>query len=214
MVLDKTITVFRYITEKDAFERYYKNHLAKRLLFGRSVSDDAERGMLGKLKVECGYQFTQKLEGMFNDMKISVETMQSYRQHLQNIAVSQANFKLREGRLSPVLQPPELEISVTVMTSTFWPMSHTASTCVLPESLSRSCKSFEHYYLSRHSGRRLTWQPSLGNADVRVQFKARKHDLNVSTFALIILLLFEDVEDDGFLTYGVCGIATLVGDLR
>ena len=46
------MTVFRYITDKDVFERYYKNHLAKRLLLGRSVSDDAERGMLAKLKVE------------------------------------------------------------------------------------------------------------------------------------------------------------------
>lgn len=213
MILDKTITVFRYITEKDAFERYYKNHLAKRLLFGRSVSDDAERGMLAKLKVECGYQFTQKLEGMFNDMKISAETMQIYRQHLQNTSVSQGSFK-SSGEGSALFQPPELEISVIVMTSTFWPMSHTASTCVLPEVLARSCKSFEHYYLSRHSGRRLTWQPSLGNADVRVQFNARKHDLNVSSFGLIILLLFEDVEDDGYLTYEVCGVAAFVEDLH
>jgi cullin 3 len=87
-VLDKTITVFRYITEKDAFERYYKNHLAKRLLLGRSVSDDAERGMLAKLKVECGYQFTQKLEGMFHDMKISADTMQAYRKYLEGVSVS------------------------------------------------------------------------------------------------------------------------------
>jgi cullin 3 len=87
LVLDKTITVFRYITEKDAFERYYKNHLAKRLLLGRSVSDDAERGMLAKLKVECGYQFTQKLEGMFHDMKISADTMQAYRKYLEGTSV-------------------------------------------------------------------------------------------------------------------------------
>ncbi|KAF8420313.1 Cullin family-domain-containing protein [Boletus edulis BED1] len=194
LVLDKTITVFRYITEKDAFERYYKNHPAKRLLFGRSVSDDAERGILAKLKVECGYQFTQKLEGMFiNDMRISSETMQDYRQHLQNIS------------------PLGLEIFVTAMTSTFWPMSYTASTCIFPEILSRSCKNFENFYLSRHSGRRLTWQLSLGNADVRrIQFKFRKHDLNVSTFALIILLLFEDVGDDGFLTYEAIKSTTLI----
>ena len=81
-MLDKTITVFRFITDKDVFERYYKGHLAKRLLLGRSVSDDAERGMLAKLKVECGYQFTQKLEGMFHDMKISTDTMEGYRDHL------------------------------------------------------------------------------------------------------------------------------------
>lgn len=83
-VLDKTITVFRFLTEKDVFERYYKNHLAKRLLLGRSVSDDAERGMLAKLKVECGYQFTQKLEGMFHDMKLSADAMDAYKTHLEN----------------------------------------------------------------------------------------------------------------------------------
>jgi len=43
----------RYLQEKDVFEKYYKQHLAKRLLSGRTVSDDAERGMLVKLKTEC-----------------------------------------------------------------------------------------------------------------------------------------------------------------
>ncbi len=86
-VLDKTIIVFRYLTDKDVFDRYYKGHLAKRLLLGRSVSDDAERGMLAKLKVECGYQFTQKMEGMFHDMRISADTMQAYRNHLLTTTV-------------------------------------------------------------------------------------------------------------------------------
>ena len=69
--------------------------------------------------------------------------------------------------------------------------------------MSKACKQFEQFYFSRHSGRRLTWQYSLGNADVKVTFKARKHELNVATFALMILLLFENIEDDGFLTYQV-----------
>lgn len=43
--------IFRYLQEKDVFEKYYKQHLAKRLLLGRSVSDDAERTMIAKLKV-------------------------------------------------------------------------------------------------------------------------------------------------------------------
>ncbi|KAF5377370.1 hypothetical protein D9757_008038 [Collybiopsis confluens] len=185
VVLEKTITVFRYLLEKDIFERYYKNHLAKRLLHARSVSDDAERGMLAKLKVECGYQFTQKLEGMFHDIKISFDTMQSFKEHISKT-------------LSP---PPAIDISVIVMTSTFWPMSHSSSPCNLPHQLLNATKPFERFYLSRHSGRRLTWQPSLGNADVRVAFKNRKHDLNVATFALAILLLFEELGDDDFLTY-------------
>ena len=70
------------------FERYYKVHRSKRLLYGRSISDDAERGMIAKLKIECGFQFTQKLEGMFNDMKISAEAMDAYRRHLLKHTVS------------------------------------------------------------------------------------------------------------------------------
>ena len=87
VILDKTIVVFRFLTEQDVFERYYKAHLAKRLLFGRSVSDDAERGMLSKLKIECGFQFTQKMEGMFTDMKVSTETMGAYRHQLAKTTV-------------------------------------------------------------------------------------------------------------------------------
>lgn len=82
-------------------------------------------------------------------------------------------------------------------------MSHSSASCIFPEILTRACKSFEQFYLSRHSGRRLAWQPSLGNADIRVQFKTRKHDINVSTFAIVILLLFENLADDEFLTYEV-----------
>ena len=64
------------------------------------------------------------------------------------------------------------------------------------------------FYLSRHSGRRLAWQLNLGNADIRVAFKQRKHDLNVSTLALVILLLFERLAEGEFLTFEVsfvCG---------
>ncbi|PPQ69073.1 hypothetical protein CVT26_003548 [Gymnopilus dilepis] len=189
VILDKTITIFRFVLEKDVFERYYKGHLAKRLLQGRSVSDDAERGMLAKLKVECGVQFTQKMEGMFNDMRISADTTKEYLEHVSRTTA------------------PEVEISVTIMTSNAWPITHSASACILPPEMSKACKSFEKFYLDRHSGRRLSWQLSLGNADVVVQFKNRVHELNVATFALVILLLFEE---DGLLTYSYIKEATQI----
>ena len=50
--------------------------------------------MLGKLKVECGYQFTQKLEGMFHDMRISSDAMEAYREYLSKTTVS-------DSRISP-----------------------------------------------------------------------------------------------------------------
>ena len=47
--------------------------------------------MLGKLKLESGYQFTSKLEGMFNDMKVSVDAMEDYRNWLEDRTVSQTS---------------------------------------------------------------------------------------------------------------------------
>ncbi|KIM39866.1 hypothetical protein M413DRAFT_19621 [Hebeloma cylindrosporum] len=195
-ILDKTITIFRFITEKDVFERYYKGHLAKRLLLGRSVSDDAERGMLAKLKVESGVQFTQKMEGMFNDMKISAETTKDYHDYLSKTTA------------------PDIELNITIMTSNAWPMTHSLSKCTLPTEMSKACKSFEQFYLSRHQGRCLTWQLSLGNADVIVRFKTRTHELNVSTFALVILLLFENLGDDDFLSYSDIRQATIIDEVE
>ncbi|NXU25770.1 CUL3 protein, partial [Thalassarche chlororhynchos] len=64
-ILDKAMVLFRFMQEKDVFERYYKQHLARRLLTNKSVSDDSEKNMISKLKTECGCQFTSKLEGMF-----------------------------------------------------------------------------------------------------------------------------------------------------
>ena len=51
-VLDKSMVLFRFLQEKDVFERYYKQHLAKRLLLNKSVSDDSEKNMISKLKVQ------------------------------------------------------------------------------------------------------------------------------------------------------------------
>lgn len=39
--------------------------------------------MLVKLKTECGYQFTSKLESMFTDIKTSRDTMQEYKARRQ-----------------------------------------------------------------------------------------------------------------------------------
>jgi len=39
--------------------------------------------MLAKLKIECGHQFTQKMEGMFNDMRVSEDTTEAYKKNMQ-----------------------------------------------------------------------------------------------------------------------------------
>ncbi|CAN0403262.1 unnamed protein product, partial [Discosporangium mesarthrocarpum] len=58
-------------------------------------------------------------------------------------------------------------------------------------------------------GRKVAWQTSLGNADLKCCFKggANRHELNVSTHQMCILLLFNNVDS---LTYDEIQEATQV----
>jgi cullin 4 len=47
---DKVIVIFKLLQGKDVFEGFYKKFLAKRLLLGKSASDELERSMLSRLK--------------------------------------------------------------------------------------------------------------------------------------------------------------------
>jgi len=193
--LDKVVMLFRYLQEKDVFEKYYKQHLAKRLLGGRSVSDDAERSMIAKLKHECGYQFTSKLEGMFVDMKVSADTQDA--------------FRLANGNSSKV---DGVELAVHVLTTGFWP-TQVGGKCTLPLQIDKCCEVFKDQYLKQHSGRRLTWQANMGTADLKAKFKSRRHEINVSTYQMCVLLLF-NTEDT--LSYSQISDTTAipVGDLK
>ncbi|XP_030954227.1 cullin-3A-like isoform X2 [Quercus lobata] len=174
VVLDKVMMLFRYLQEKDVFEKYYKQHLAKRLLAGKTVSDDAERSLIVKLKTECGYQFTSKLEGMFTDMKTSQDTMQGFHESL--------GAELGD---SPSL-------TVQVLTTGSWPTQPSA-TCNLPAEILGVCEKFRSYYLGTHTGRRLSWQTNMGTADLKAIFgKGQKHELNVSTYQMCVLMLFNN----------------------
>jgi cullin 3 len=51
LAVQQAINVFRYLNDKDVFERHYKQHLAKRLLGGKSISEETERLFITKLKV-------------------------------------------------------------------------------------------------------------------------------------------------------------------
>ena len=47
------MVVFKYIEDKDVFQKFYSKMLAKRLVQHMSASDDAEASMISKLKQVC-----------------------------------------------------------------------------------------------------------------------------------------------------------------
>ncbi|KAL8823898.1 MAG: hypothetical protein Q9170_008294 [Blastenia crenularia] len=198
-LLDKGITLLRYISDKDMFERYYKKHLSRRLLMRRSVSMDAERQMISKMKLEVGNTFTQRIESMFRDMSVSADLTASYKKHVRNLGDADEQ---------------RAELDVNVLTATMWPLdamgpSHRSEggkpACVFPPEIDRIKQSFEKFYLDKHSGRQLTWQGNMGTADLRAYFAEMKgkktRELNVSTYCMVVLMLFNDLPPGRFLTY-------------
>eukprot|EP00871_Galdieria_phlegrea_P002503 jgi/Galph1/3253/GphlegSOOS_G1926.1 len=171
--LEEVICLFRALRDKDVFERYYKQHLAKRLLFGKNFSEDIERIFIEKLKSECGYQFTSKLEGMFTDMKTSAEEVEAFHAAMEH---SMENLG-------------GIDFQVTVLTTGYWPIRNQPNVRIPPE-MALCCQAFERVYMTRHSGRRLSWQAQMGSVELRACFPSRKHELQVSTYQAIVLLLF------------------------
>lgn len=201
LVLDKSMVLFRFLQEKDVFERYYKQHLAKRLLLNKSVSDDWEKNMISKLKTECGCQFTSKLEGMFKDMTVSNTIMDEFKEH---ITKSETNLG-------------GVDLFMRVLTTGFWPTQSATPKCHIPAIPLAAFESFRRFYLAKHSGRQLTLQPQLGNADLNAVFYGpkkeepdkegactsstslisnrsgpRKHIIQVSTYQMVVLMLFNN----------------------
>ena len=172
--LDQVIVIFKFLTNKDLFECYHKQFLSKRLLNNKSISEEMEKLMVAKLKSECGQQFTSKIEGMLLDMNLSKEIMESYK-------------KTEHFSTCPI------EMDVCNLTSSHWSLKMDNPVAV-PPAISDGQGRFTAYYTEKfRTGRRLMWLLNMGTADIRATFKSGKKELNVTTYQLCILMLFNNV---------------------
>ena len=180
------LSLFRHIHSKDVFEAFYKRDLAKRLLLNKSVSLDAERALVSKLKAECGGGYTAKMEGMFKDVELSRDVMTNYAAHLQGLAEDE---RAKVGNV---------EMDVQILTTGYWPVYPQYPNLTLPPGVVEHKKRFETYYGAKYQGRRIAWQHALGNCIVRANFPkiSAPRDLVVSLCQAVVLRCFSLEEDD------------------
>jgi cullin 3 len=172
----------------------------------KSISNEVEKQMISKMKIELGNNFTLKLEAMFKDMTISEELTAGFKKHVEGLGEK---------------DPKRIELSINVLTSMTWPLETMGGAaadeedkrprCNYPVVVDKLKRGFEKFYSQKHSGRQLTWLPNMGSADIKAvfpkvaqkdgSFKERRHDLNVSTYGMIILLLFNELGADERLTF-------------
>jgi cullin 1 len=150
--LDRIVGLFSFLTDKDLFAEVYRSLLCKRLLGGKTQSSDLERSMISKLKLQCGTQFTSKLEGMMNDL-VGQEKQEKEFREFQDAQASR----------------PTVDFSVQVLTSGFWPTSVTMP-IVLPPALAACTKQFGEWYTRTKTNRVLTWCHAQGTVSIRAAY--------------------------------------------
>lgn len=176
--LDSVVRLFTYFNDKDLFYDGFRRSLSKRLLT-QKIKEDWERHFLQRLKVTCGDTYTKKLEGMFNDVKISTDQFNpNYKQWLENKNVAQ-----------------DCQMTVTVLNENFWPTTNRIT--LNPDAaFTPNMKSFEDFYGCAAQKKLLTWILQSGDTDVHYTFlpkpgaKPLTVELNISCTQACVVLLF------------------------
>lgn len=172
-ILNSVMVVFKYIEDKDVFQKFYSKMLAKRLVQHNSASDDAEASMISKLKQACGFEYTSKLQRMFQDIGVSKDLNDKFKTHLANTEALDVDF------------------SIQVLSSGSWPFQQSAPFS-LPAEMERSHQRFTTFYSSQHSGRKLHWLYHMCKGELVTNCFKHRYTLQASTYQMAVLLMFNN----------------------
>jgi cullin 1 len=173
--LENVVRLFSYFDDKDVFYLAFRRGLSKRLL-SRKINEDAEMLFISKLKIRCGDVYTKKLEGMFNDIKMSNERLPLFKEYLKETG-----------------QSVGIDMQVTVLNDLYWPLSKQTE-LVLGKELLPAVKAYEAYYHKNNEKRKLTWLYNHGTIQLAHNYsdkgRMKKVELIISAIQASVLLMF------------------------
>lgn len=176
--LAQIMTVFKYIEDKDVFQKFYSRMLARRLVHSNSSSDDAETSMISKLKEACGFEYTNKLQRMFQDMQISKDLNKEFRDHLEGVEYTKA-----------------VDSTFSILGTGFWPLTAPSTDFNPPPEIAAEIERFIRFYKHKHDGRKLTWLWHLCKGEIKAGYcknSKTPYTFQVSIYQMAILLLFNE----------------------
>ncbi|TKA30082.1 hypothetical protein B0A50_02801 [Salinomyces thailandicus] len=184
-MLNQVMTVFKYLEDKDVFQKFYSQTLAKRLVHGTSASPDAETSMISKLKDASGFEYTNKLQRMFQDIQTSKDLNSAYDDWLGQV-------------LDKEDKKGGIDANYQILGTGFWPLQPPTTTFTPPPSIVKTYERFQNFYTQKHGGRKLTWLWHLCKGEIRANYaKLNKvpYTFQVSTYQMAILLMFNDSDN-------------------
>lgn len=103
--------------------------MARRLLLEKSESIDYEKCIVTKLKVNCGRQVTDSIEGMMNDLEIAKDQSKKYEEYRQ------------ENKIEDPIQNFETKI----LTTSYWP-TYKSFELSVPQEIKQCMDNFTVFY--------------------------------------------------------------------
>ncbi|KAI6198055.1 hypothetical protein M3Y94_01299700 [Aphelenchoides besseyi] len=173
-LLTQIIVVFKYIYDKDVFQKFYSKMLSKRLVSELSASEESESIMITKLKQVCGFEYTSKLQRMFTDSNLSRDITDLFK-------------KSDEGKNC-------IDMSVMVLTTGVWPMTSTIQ-FEIPDVLQSSVDKFTTFYQNRHTGRRLSFQLASSRGELLSSVFNKRYTFITTVAQISILMLYNHCDE-------------------
>ncbi|KAL6871065.1 hypothetical protein ACP4OV_014913 [Aristida adscensionis] len=153
----------------DKFEERYKELFASRF-FSQRWNEVMEKTMFLKLVRWIGVPFERELQFMLDDIKFSQRTLQRFSPNMESLEFS----------------------SLNLLTGAFWSVNAESSTVNLPPEIQVLFSNLETFVAAEHQHEtKVIWRTWGGRAIIEAEFAGgRTYDLNVNTYAMCILSLF------------------------
>lgn len=177
-LLQSCMSVFSHLLDKDVFADLHRAYLGKRLLTKRSSSNDSEKLIVGLMKMQCGAQFTSKLEGMLNDYAFASAGQSDY----------DASLRIWQGQQSRELK--QIGFTNTLLTASFWPTSK-SRVFHYPAEMQALQQHFHGWFKAKYNGRNLQWIPTLGDVSILMSIKGKSFEITVSVLQAVVLKVFD-----------------------
>ncbi|KAG7199980.1 hypothetical protein KM043_014405 [Ampulex compressa] len=166
--LRDVLLVLKYVQNKDVFMRFHKAHLTRRLILDTSADSEKEENMVEWLReVGMPADYVNKLARMFQDIKVSQDLNQQFKEQCRAAIADSINIK--------------------ILNAGAWARGSERVTVSLPLQLEDYIPEVEEFYKKKHSGRKLQWYHHMSNGTITFSNQVGRFDVDVTTFQMAVL---------------------------
>ncbi|CDO63482.1 cullin-like protein, putative [Plasmodium reichenowi] len=155
------LSLFRYVSDKEKFEKYYRTYMCKRLINDSSFNIILDVKVFKTLKKECGAQFTKKIEIILKDMKFTSKALMKFYKELPN----NVNHFLKRKKYA-----------VNIIFNESWEYVNTENNVIYPPMIKICNEAFFLFYQKYNKSKNIKFLPLLGLCTLRVHFKNFKEE--------------------------------------